>query len=117
MNQSLKLILFILLPILSVLMYPPSTLIGGLPIIAVAVVAFILLGVALWRGRNWALTLAIFIQGFNVIIRMMMFVSRVVPAPGSINLPFMITSLIAIGLSLWLLLRLDKVDVRRTMVS
>jgi hypothetical protein len=43
---------------------------------------------------------------------MMMFFSTSVSAKGVINLPFAITSLLSMALSLYLLFRLDQVDIR-----
>jgi hypothetical protein len=67
------------------------------------------------RGRAWALTLSIFSQGFNVIVRVMMFFSHAVLLVGDQRNPdiaWIITALLAIGMSTWFLLRLDRTDVR-----
>ncbi len=116
MKTGLKFLLFFLLPIIAVLLFPPSTLSGGLPVLVVAIVSFGLLAFAVWRGRSWALVLAIFLQGFNAIIRLMMFLSHAVPANsgGQPDIPYIITSLLSIALSVYLVLRLDRVDVRST---
>lgn len=119
MKTGLKFLLFFLLPLIAVLIFPPETLLGALPVIAVAAVSFALLAYALWRGRSWALVLAIFIQGFNVIIRLMMFLSHAVPAnaSGKADIPYVIASVLSIALSLFLVLRLDRVDVRSTIIN
>jgi len=92
-------------------------LLNGLGVILFAVAFFALLGLMEWRGVAWALALSIFIQGINVIVRLMLFLSHAVPAAGAPpDLIFIITSLISIALSLWLMLRLDRVDVRVTMI-
>jgi len=116
MKPSLKLLLFIILPVLAILLFPPSTLAGGLPVVGVAILAFALLGFAVWKGRSWALILSIFLLGFNAIIRLMMFISHAVPANsgGQPDIPYIIASLLSIGLSVYLVLRLDMVDVRST---
>jgi hypothetical protein len=102
------------------LLYPLSLLIDGISVIAFLVLFFIGLGVLLWRGRTWALTLSIFLQGLNAVIRIMMLFSQAV-APssegGGINVPFIITSILAITISIWILYRLDQPDIRVTMVS
>jgi len=116
MKTGLKVLLFFLLPVVAVILFPPATLTGALPVIAVTVVSFGLLAYAIWRGRNWALVLAVFIQGFNAIIRIMMFLSHAVPAKaeGQPDIPYIIASLLSIILSVYLVLRLDRVDVRST---
>jgi hypothetical protein len=78
----------------------------------VVVLVFFILGIGMWRGRSWALTLSIFIQGVNVIVRLMMLFSNAVNKTGVVNLPFILTSLLAIIISGWLLLRLDRPDIR-----
>lgn len=119
MKSSLKFLVFFLLPAVAVLLFPPSTLIGGLPVVGITVIAFALLAFALWRGRSWALVLSIFLQGFNVIIRLMMFLSHAVPANagGAADIPYIVTSLLSMALSLWLVLRLDRIDVRSTIIG
>jgi hypothetical protein len=119
MSTGLRTLIFIVLPILGVLVYPPQTILGGLPVILVAMIGFALLGWMEWQGRKWGLTLSIFLQGFNVIVRVMMFVSHAVKAPnvgGGADVPFIIASIIGILISLWVLLRLDRIDVQKTMI-
>lgn len=103
------------LQIIPLILYPPSTLAGGLAIIAVAAIAVAALGVMAIRGRAWALTMSIFIQGFNAIIRIMMFFSHAVSMSTGTPVtdwPYIIFSLASIALSIWFLYRLDRTDVR-----
>ncbi len=115
MTTTKKILFFLLLPIIALLIYPPSTIASGFIVIAVLIVLFILLGWALWTGRNSALTFSIFLHGINVIVRTMMLFSGAVPKNGPANIPFIITSIIGIALSMYLMLRLDRSDVRITM--
>ena len=82
-----------------------------------AVTAFILLGIALWRGRSLALTFSIFLQGMNVIIRLMMVFSSTYDKDGTIYLDSMITMVLGLAISFFLVLYLDSRKVRSTMVS
>jgi hypothetical protein len=121
MTTLQKVLLFIVLPFLAPLILPPrfynpST--GG-PILFLGVllgVSALLMGPFLWRGKSTALTLAIFIQGINMIIRLMMFFPNL-SKQGVYDIPWLITSLISMGLSMYLVLRLDQTDVRVTMVT
>jgi hypothetical protein len=115
MNTLNRVLLFILLPIIAILIYPAAWLTPGLLIILIIVVLLALLGLLLWRGRAIALTFAIFLQGMNVIIRMMMFLSHAAPQAGKFDPAFIITSLLGLALSLYLMLRLDAPDIRSTM--
>jgi len=127
MNSTQRLLLYFVLPALAPLIFPPDWLIslvapaGGVSIAGIiglllTIGLFIGLGFLLARGRSTALTLSIFLQGLNVIIRLMMLFPRVyvqcVPNPW-----YVLTSALSIGLSMYLLLRLDRVDVRSTMIK
>lgn len=118
-----RILFFFVLPIIAFLSYPPETLFGNIGagtiiLLSLVIVFFIGLGLLLERGRSWALTLAIFLQGLNVIIRLMMF------APNSFNLAtqtynwaFIVTSLLGLLISFFLMLRLDQTDVRVRMAT
>lgn len=116
MTTLQKILMFFVLPFIAPLIYPYDLI--GTPWIAfiLAAVLFGLLGTLLLRGNSTALTLSIFLQGINAIIRLMMFL----PGAGTalnINLPWIITGLLSIALSTYLVLRLDRTDVRVTMVT
>ncbi len=113
MQTSKRILLFFVLPVIAPLLYPPSWMGGQIWIgFVLAALLFIALGFALARGRSTALTLSIFLQGLNVIVRLMMFFSHSAPSAGAVDIPFIVASLLSIGLSTYVLLRLDKVDVR-----
>jgi hypothetical protein len=112
-----RILFFILLPIVAVLSFPPDTLRDAAEIIPFAVGFFLLIGLFLLRGKSLALTFAIFLQGMNVIIRLMLFFANAVPRDGELNVPFAVSMLIGLGLSLYLLLRLDRNDVRSLMTA
>ena len=76
----------LLLQPLPLLLFPPALLAEALPLIAIVVALMWGLGWMVWRKRTWALTLSIFIQGLNVIVRVMMLLSNAVSASGDINL-------------------------------
>jgi hypothetical protein len=115
MSLTNRVLLFFVLPILGVFCYPPSTLAGGLIVILLVVAMFVGLGFLMLQGRSLALTFSIFTQGMNVIIRIMMFFNNSFPSGGSANMIALITSLIGLGISFWLIFRLDRQDVRLTM--
>jgi hypothetical protein len=107
----------LLLQPLPLLLFPPALLADALPLIAIVVAVMWGLGWMVWRKRAWALTLSIFIQGLNVIIRVMMLLSNAVSASGEVNLVFIVTSVLAIVLSWLFLLRLDNQDLRAAMAT
>jgi hypothetical protein len=120
MNNFSRILFFFVLPLVAVLSYPPDIFLSnlsGIYILLFVAVVFFLLGVMLLRGSSRALTLSIFIQGLNVIIRIMMFFPHSVPSPGNFNWTFMIFSLFGLALSSYLMLRLDKPDIRSRLVT
>lgn len=111
-----RVLFFFILPILAVLLYPPSMLGAGAGVLVVALVLFAILGYLLWRGFSLALTFSIFVQGMNVIIRLMMFFTSSFSDKGEANIVAIITVLAGLALSFYLLLRLDRQDVRLQMI-
>jgi hypothetical protein len=121
MTTFQKILFFIVLPFLAPLVLPPRFFVSGAggPILFLGVligVSALLIGPFLWRGSSAALTLAIFLQGINVVIRLMMLFPNL-SKQGVYDIPWLITSLVSIGLSLYLVLRLDQTDVRVTLVG
>jgi hypothetical protein len=113
--QQKKILPIIVLQIIPLLLFPFNFLVSGWWAILFMIVIFVLLGIALLRGKLWALTMSIFLQGINAVIRIMMFFPNAQNiADGSLNWPFVITSTLSIILSIWFLLRLDKPDIRST---
>ncbi len=121
MKTYTRALLFIVLPVIAPLLFPPSqfskvdpVLLGG----ATAGVALVI-GVFLWQGYSLALTFSIFLQGFNVITRLMIFLSTAVTLNANrqpqVDFLFIGLSVLSIGISLWVLLRLDRVDVHAQM--
>jgi hypothetical protein len=107
----------LLLQPLPLLLFPPALLTDALPLIAIVIAVMWGLGWMVWRKRAWALTLSIFIQGLNVIIRLMMLLSNAVNASGNYDLGFIVTSILAILLSWLFLYRLDNQDLRAAMAA
>jgi hypothetical protein len=120
MNNITRILFFFVLPFIAVLSYPPDIFISnptGISLLLFVAAVFFLLGVMLYRGNSRALTLSIFIQGLNVIIRIMMFFPHSVPTPGNFDWTYMVFSIIGLALSSYLLLRLDRADIRSRLVS
>lgn len=111
--QQKKILPIIVLQFLPLMMFPPSLLASGWLAILIIAIIFALLGIALMRGRLWALSLSLFLQGINIVVRLMMvFPNSQIAATGAVNWEFIITSILAILLSLFFLLRLDQPDIR-----
>jgi hypothetical protein len=116
-----QLLLVYLFQIIPLLIYPPETLKSGLVLVGIMVIIFALLGYGLRQGRNWALSLSLTLQGFNVVIRLMMLFPNALMRLSSgdfiFDLSYISLSVLSIGLSLFFLFRLDRPDVRATIVA
>jgi hypothetical protein len=115
MTKIKKFLLYFLLPLLAVMLMPPEVLISGYIAIILLVIVFAAVALLIYRGKARALTFAIFLQGLNGIIRILMFFPNSKGETGPIDYAFMITSILSIGLSIYLLIRLDQNDVRAQM--
>jgi len=116
MGTFKKVFYFFILPLVAVLFYQPATLSAALSLLWVVVLVFLIMGLLLWYGYFKALTFMIFINGMNVIIRLMMLLSTSFNDQGVFNPSFTIFILVGAALSLFLVLRLDKVDMRQHMI-
>lgn len=116
MTTLQKILIFFVLPFIAPLLYPPELISSAWIAFVLAAVLFGALGILLMRGNSTALTLSIFLQGINCIIRLMMFLPNA-GTSGQINLAWIIASVLSIALSAYLVLRLDRTDVRVTMVT
>ncbi|HEY9076481.1 MAG TPA: hypothetical protein VIO61_08060 [Anaerolineaceae bacterium] len=117
MTTIQKIFYFFVLPCLGPLMFPPSTFTSQSGLILMAIVLVFLLGLGMLQlqGRSNALTFAIFLQGLNVIVRLMMVFPGAVSKDFKTDPIFILTMVAGIAISTFLLLRLDKNDIRRTM--
>lgn len=109
----------LLLQPLPLLLFPPTLLADALSLIAIVIVVMWGLSWLVWRKRAWALTMSIFIQGLNVIIRVMMLLSNAVSqsSHGEIDVVYVVTSVLAIVLSWLCLYRLDNQDLRAAVAA
>ena len=116
-----KLLLLYIFQIIPLLIYPPATLKSGIVLVGILAVIFILLGFGLRLGRNWALSLSLTLQGFNVVVRLLMVFPNALMRLSSgafvYDLSYIALSVVSIALSLFFLLRLDRPDVRATFVA
>jgi hypothetical protein len=117
MQPLKRVLLFFVLPLVAVFLFPPASLQNANVLLLGLVIAFfIALGAMLWNGYTLILTLSIFVQGMNVIVRLMMFFQNAVDKTSGIYNPaFIVTMLAGLALSFYLMLRYDQLDVRGMM--
>jgi len=113
MKLTERILLYFILPTVAILLYPPGVLANAWGLILIVVLVFILFGFILWKRQSLImLTFCIFLQGMNIITRIMMFFSHSFSESGATDVLYLITNLISIGLSLFILLRYDSNEFR-----
>ena len=115
-RRPVLVVLIALLQIVPILLLPPELLLSiNRVLLLIPVVLFALLGWALYTLRPVARTLTIFLQGLNIVIRVLVTMARVVPsrAEGTpADVPLFVTSLVAVVLSTLILYYIDKPDMQ-----
>ena len=116
MSVFQKVLYYFLLPAIGMVFYPPSIISSAYSVIGIVFLVFLILAAILWRGHSKALTFMIFLNGMNVIVRIMMLLSTAISKEGVIDTSFLLFGLAGAAISFYMMLRLDKVDVRQTMI-
>jgi hypothetical protein len=114
------LLLVAILQFVPPLILPPNTFTSiSLLVWLFVVPLFVLLGINLLRGRAWSRLATIFVQGFNVIVRLLVLISNAVTvqeAGGAVlNVWMVTTSLLSIVLSAVILYYVDRPEVQIVM--
>jgi len=107
----------LLLQFIPLLIFPPGSLTGAPVLIGLVAVFFVFMGILALRGSAWALTMSLFCQGMNVIVRLMMLFPNALSAEGAFNTAFVTAMLLGVAISTWLLFRLDRPDVRKALLA
>jgi len=102
--------------VLPVILVPPALYRSGSPLLfAVPVALFVLVGWALFTLRPVGRMMTIFLQGFNIIVRVPITLARTVPSkvPGTpADVPLLVTSLLSIALSAVILYYVDQAEMQ-----
>jgi hypothetical protein len=102
--------------IIPILLLPPKILLSMNRLFLVPpLVLFALLAWALLTWRPAGRTMTIFLQGFNIIVRLLIAMSKTVPskAPGTpVDVPLLVTSVASIILSVLILFYVDQPEMQ-----
>lgn len=97
------------------LILPPSVFTSpSLATIVLIAVVLALLGLLAWgllTYRGWARILTIFVQGFNIIARVLILFPNAVKSGGHVDFALILTSVISIVFSATLLYSIDRPDI------
>ncbi len=121
MNNKLPrgLVLVAIFQFIPPLILPPSTFASTSFLVWLFVIPlFILLGINLARGRAWSRLATIFVQGFNMIVRLLVLISHAVIIQEGrtiLNVWMVTTSLLSIILSAIVLYYIDRPEVQIVM--
>jgi hypothetical protein len=111
----LGLIVIAIFQFLAAALLPPAVLLSIGPVLWVLIVAvFGVLGFYLLHRRAWSRLATIFVQGFSIIVRLLVGVSHAV-AGGQVDYALLITFVISIALSALILYYVDLPDVQMLM--
>ena len=111
-SRPIEVTLVAILQFIPTLLLPPALLSSVNPIVFIVPLAFFaFLGWAMLTLRRWSTTLCIFVQGLNVIARLLIMFPQAV-GEESTDWPFVVTSLLAILLSSVILYVIDKPKVQ-----
>lgn len=104
------------LQVIAILLMPPKNLASVNPLLLlVPLPLFAFIAWALITLRPVGRTLTIFLQGLNIVVRVLITMATVVPskAPGTpANIPLLITSLVAVILSTVILFYVDQPEMQ-----
>ncbi len=113
-----SLLVIALTQILAILVLPPEIYASIDMLIWIAgIVLFALLGFNLIRLKGWARTATVFVQGLNIIVRLLTLVSNVVPsgADAEVNFMLLTTAFVSMFLSAAVLYLIEQPDIQLIM--
>ncbi len=112
-----SLVVVALLQVIAVIILPPDMLVSvSLPIGIAIVAVFGLLAFNLLRLRDWARVATVFVQGFSIIVRLLVLLSNVVPkGTTEIDVSLLVTTAASMLLSGGVLYLIEKPDVQLIM--
>lgn len=115
-RRPVPIVVIALLQIIPVLLLPPKILLSmNRLLFVVPAVIFALLAWALLTLRPVGRLMTIFVQGFHIIVRLLITISRVVPSKAAgtpADIPLLTASLIAIAMSALILFYVDQPEMQ-----
>lgn len=109
-SQTIKLVA--LAQIVPLALFPWTWSLSSLIAIAIIAALCAVLGWALLQRKWWGRTLTIFVQGLNVIIRVITLFHNVYSTDGGLNVPLLATYVLSVVISVVILGHVDKPQVQ-----
>lgn len=93
-------------------LFPWQLTVGSIVALVALIALSAFLGWLLWRRKPWAITLTIFCQGLNVIVRLITLWANVYDEARGFDVPLLLTYVISVVLSVIILSYIDRPEVR-----
>ena len=110
LSRSIKVVAFA--QIVPLILYPWSLKLGSLVFVLILALLCAFLGWALLQRKVWGRTLTIFVQGFNIIIRIITFWANVYAPAQGLDAALLVTYAISVALSWVILSYVDRPEVQ-----
>jgi hypothetical protein len=111
-SQSRTILFVAIAQFVPLVLFPWGLTVGSVVAIVILLALSGFLGWVLLRRKAWGVTLTIFVQGLNVIVRLITLFANVFDEASGVDVGFLITYVASAALSLYLLSTIDKPEVR-----
>jgi hypothetical protein len=111
-SQSRTILFVAVAQFVPLVLFPWGLSVGSAVAIVVLLALCVFLGWVLLRRKGWGVTLTIFVQGLNVVIRLITLFANVYDEASGVNFGLLITYVVSAAFSLFLLTTIDKPEVR-----
>ena len=111
-SQSRTILFVAIAQFAPLVLFPWSFSLGSLVAIVVLLALSAFLGWVLLRRKAWGVTLTIFVQGLNIVVRLITLFANVYDEASGVNVWLLITYVASAAFSLYLLSTIDKPEVR-----
>ena len=113
MEKSSRIITFVAIAqFVPLLLFPWTVAVRSLVFIGIIAALCATLAWSLVQRKWWGRTLTIFVQGLNVIIRVITLFANVYSADGGVRFPLLITYLLSVAISVVILSYVDRPEVQ-----
>ena len=111
-SQSRTILFVAIAQFVPLVLFPWGPSVGSAVAIVVLLALSVFLGWVLLRRKAWGVTLTIFVQGLNVVVRLITLFANVFDEASGVNVGLLITYVASAALSLYLLSTIDRPEVR-----